>query len=209
MHIFHVLKQSVVFTYLLLIVVSAFVLPVQASDHEPYLGPTPSPERLSLKPIEPKIIHDKPKVYPVKMNEVYISTEYSLMHPGLDFASNTKVANPLIYAVQNGTVVYAADTRYQSSPYGWGYGKLIVIEHDGGVFSLYAHLSDIQVQQGDTVKQGDEIGSMGSTGNSTGTHLHFEMFTEGEFGLLVKHNPIEYEGIKKILASLQDTQDQQ
>ncbi len=206
MHIFHVLKQSVVFTYLLLIVVSTSAPSVSAA--EPKIGPTPSKERLSIQPAEPQFVRKEPKYYPVKMDEVYISTEYSLMHPGLDFASNTKVEQPMIYAVHDGRVVYAADTRYMTSPYGWGYGKLIVIEHEGGVFSLYAHLEDIRIKEGDEVKQGDEIGLMGSTGNSTGTHLHFEMFTKGEFDILVKHDPMEYEGIKKALALLYDIQDQ-
>lgn len=205
MHINHVLKQFVIFTYLLLIVVSVSVSPTEAA--KPILGPTPSPERMTVQAPVPLVLKE-PKYYPVKMDEVYISTEYSYIHPGLDFASNTKVEQPLVYAIHDGKVVYAEDTRYMTSPYGWGYGKLIVIEHEGGIFSLYAHLEDMSVKAGDDVKQGDEIGIMGSTGNSTGTHLHFEMFSKGEFDILVKHDPMEYEGIKKALALLYNIQDQ-
>lgn len=201
MHIFHVLKQFVVFTYLLLIVVSCTMPSVRAE--EPMIGPTPSHVRFTPQSIA-KPLQQEQKYYPVKMDEVYISSEYSILHPGLDFASNTKIEHPEIFAIANGNVVYAEDTRYMTSPYGWGYGKLIVIEHEDGVFSLYAHLDDMEVKKGDTIKQGVKIGSMGSTGNSTGIHLHFEMFTKGEFDILVKHNPQEFEGIKKVLASLQN-----
>ncbi|QQS43564.1 M23 family metallopeptidase [Candidatus Roizmanbacteria bacterium] len=204
MHIYHVLKQLVIFTYLLLIVAGVSMSQVVAA--EPAIGPTPSPDRPSFEPPAPPVIYKEPKYYPVKMEEVYISTEYSLFHPGLDFASNTTVSHPSIYAIQDGTVVFAEDTRYMTSPYGWGYGKLVVIEHEGGVFSLYAHLNDMSIKEGDTVKQGDEIGVMGSTGNSTGTHLHFEMFTKEEFGVLVKHDPSQYEGIQKALALLHNGQ---
>jgi murein DD-endopeptidase MepM/ murein hydrolase activator NlpD len=62
---------------------------------------------------------------------------------------------------------------------GWidntGYGNRIMVDHGNGYVTLYAHLSLIQVQVGQTVRRGDVIGQMGSTGRSTGTHLHFEI----------------------------------
>ena len=58
----------------------------------------------------------------------------------------------------------------------WGYGNGVVIKHsDGSGYSMYAHLNSVAVSKGAKVSQGQKIGSMGSTGNSTGTHLHFEM----------------------------------
>ena len=72
-------------------------------------------------------------------------------------------------AADSGTVVVA----------GWpdnsGYGNRIMIDHGNGYRTLYAHLSKISVVVGQTVKRGNVIGQMGSTGRSTGTHLHFEI----------------------------------
>ncbi len=61
---------------------------------------------------------------------------------------------------------------------GWdrsGYGNLIIIDHGNGYRTYYAHLSKMLVKQGESVAQGQRIGSVGSTGNSTGSHLHFEI----------------------------------
>jgi len=66
---------------------------------------------------------------------------------------------------------------------GWpdniGYGNRVLIDHGNGFQTLYAHLSRIYVTAGQTVKRGDQIGQMGSTGRSTGVHLHFELRKEG------------------------------
>jgi murein DD-endopeptidase MepM/ murein hydrolase activator NlpD len=73
--------------------------------------------------------------------------------------------------------VGAADAGYvslvQSS--NSGYGKMIMIDHGNGYQTLYAHLSKISVEPGQSVPRGEIIGSSGSTGNSTGPHLHFEV----------------------------------
>ena len=86
-------------------------------------------------------------------------------HFGIDIAG--KLGNP-IFAADHGVVVYAGWNNY-------GYGEMIVIDHGGGWQTLYAHLSQINVSCGQEVYQGDTIGLMGSTGKSTGPHLHFEM----------------------------------
>ncbi|MEN4010702.1 MAG: M23 family metallopeptidase [Chloroflexota bacterium] len=86
-------------------------------------------------------------------------------HFGIDIGGSTGVA---IYASDNGVIVYA----------GWndfGYGNLVVIDHGNGWQTYYAHLSTIYVGCGQSVYQGDQIALMGSTGRSTGPHLHFEM----------------------------------
>jgi murein DD-endopeptidase MepM/ murein hydrolase activator NlpD len=67
------------------------------------------------------------------------------------------------------------------------YGNYIVIDHGGGRATLYAHLSKRSVNKGDSVKRGDKIGEVGSTGLSTGPHLHFECQENGEY-----KNPINY-----------------
>jgi murein DD-endopeptidase MepM/ murein hydrolase activator NlpD len=80
-----------------------------------------------------------------------------------------------------GTVIRAADSGYVSFA-GWtdvGYGYLVVIEHNNGYQSYYAHLSWYFVEEGSIVTAGQEIGKMGSTGNSTGPHLHFEIRYNG------------------------------
>jgi hypothetical protein len=84
-------------------------------------------------------------------------------HSGIDIAAPT--GTPVV-ATSSGTVVSA----------GWnkGYGKEIVIEHDGNRQTLYGHLSEISVQAGQSIERGTVIGKVGSTGNSTGPHLHFE-----------------------------------
>jgi murein DD-endopeptidase MepM/ murein hydrolase activator NlpD len=86
-------------------------------------------------------------------------------HFGIDIAG--KLGNP-IFAADHGVVVYAGWNDY-------GYGEMIVIDHGAGWQTLYAHLSQVNVVCGQEVYQGDTIGYMGSTGKSTGPHLHFEM----------------------------------
>jgi murein DD-endopeptidase MepM/ murein hydrolase activator NlpD len=98
-------------------------------------------------------------------------TDYrpDLNHYGVDFAGSMGNA---IYAVDAGTVVYAGWNT-------WGYGNMIMLDHGNGWQSLYGHLSQINVQCGQSVGQGDIIGLMGSTGHSTGPHLHFELSYNG------------------------------
>ncbi|WP_246206677.1 M23 family metallopeptidase [Virgibacillus ihumii] len=91
------------------------------------------------------------------------------MHKGMDIAGSS---GSTILAADNGTVVSA----------GWndgGYGNKIVINHNNGMKTVYAHLSSISVSPGETVKKGSAIGVMGSTGDSTGIHLHFEVYKNG------------------------------
>ena len=92
----------------------------------------------------------------------------STNHFGIDIAGALGNA---VYAADNGVVVYAGWND-------WGYGNVIVIDHDGGWQTLYAHLSALNVGCGFSVYQGDVIGGIGSTGNSSGPHLHFEMLNE-------------------------------
>ena len=90
-------------------------------------------------------------------------------HPAIDIAGS--VGNP-VWASDNGVVVYSGWSNY-------GYGNLIVIDHGNGWQTLYAHLNSISVGCGQSVNQGQGIGGLGSTGNSSGAHLHFEMIYVG------------------------------
>lgn len=89
-------------------------------------------------------------------------------HTGLDFAAPT------------GTPVFAALAgKVLQEDAGGAYGNHIVVRHDNGVKTLYAHLTSTKVRPGDRVLRGELIGTVGSTGNSTGPHLHFEVIKNG------------------------------
>ena len=93
-------------------------------------------------------------------------------HSGIDFDGDT---GDRIVSAGTGVVTHAgwAPTGYS------GYGQMIVIDHGNGVSTLYAHLSRIGVVVGQAVAPGDDIGAMGTTGNVTGSHLHFEVRVGG------------------------------
>lgn len=105
-------------------------------------------------------------------------------HAGVDFACS---APDLIYAAKEGRVVFA---EYPTRSGLNTYGNVVVLEHENKFFSLYAHLSQIDVEVGQEVAQLEPIGECGSTGRSTGDHLHFEIQTGSLFGTRV--NPIPY-----------------
>lgn len=86
-------------------------------------------------------------------------------HYGIDIAGKTGFA---LFAVDAGVVVYAGWND-------WGYGNTVVIDHGNGWQSLYAHMDSLNVACGSFVYQGDVIGALGNTGNSSGAHLHFEL----------------------------------
>ncbi len=99
-----------------------------------------------------------------------ISQYFAWYHPGLDMPNR---AAPGVAASDGGTVVVAG------WPDNYGYGNRVVIDHGNGYRTLYAHLSNIYVSSGQTVSRGQVIGQMGSTGRSTGIHLHFEIHYQG------------------------------
>jgi murein DD-endopeptidase MepM/ murein hydrolase activator NlpD len=81
-----------------------------------------------------------------------------------------------VYAAGDGTVIFAGpDVKPVYMPWPNYYGNLVVIEHPDHLFTLYAHLSNILVQQGQPVRTGDQIGEVGQTGVAIGPHLHFEV----------------------------------
>lgn len=91
------------------------------------------------------------------------------MHEGLDFAA------------PSGTpVLAAAEGRVLRTGTSASYGRFVEVRHDNGVTSFYAHLSAIMVSEGDRLDAGERLGSVGSTGRSTGPHLHFEIRRDGQ-----------------------------
>ena len=109
-----------------------------------------------------------------------MSRGFSSGHRALDIANGpvTVRGKPAI-AADGGKVIYA----------GWygGYGNMVKIQHSNGLITLYAHLQSIRVVKGQDVTQGQTVGLIGSTGNSTGPHLHFEVWRNG-----VRVNPLNY-----------------
>lgn len=97
-------------------------------------------------------------------------------HSGQDFAA--KPGSKVLSAHQ-GTVVKAGGNGAGDGP---GYGNAVVLKHPDGTFTQYGHMKTIKVHTGQTVKTGEQIGQVGSTGNSTGPHLHFEVRKSAEYG---------------------------
>ena len=110
------------------------------------------------------------------------STIYQLFHSGIDIASpNGKVGSP-VSPFMEGEVIYAGEIW-------WGFGKHIILDHGNNITSIYAHLDKIFVIKGQKVKLNHIMGHMGSTGWSTGPHLHFQI---NVYGLPV--NPTTFMG---------------
>ena len=113
-------------------------------------------------------------IWPVEM--AYISSDFgwrkstigSANHQGIDLAYDYGTS---ILAADGGKVIFSGTKG--------GYGKLIMIEHDNGDVTYYAHCNKLLVSEGAIVEQGEEIALMGSTGTSTGSHLHFEIHPGG------------------------------
>lgn len=97
------------------------------------------------------------------------SSPYQIFHTGIDLAG--PVGEP-ITPFMSGTVTYAGEIF-------WGYGKHVIIDHGDNITSIYAHLNRVTSFKGQQVQIGDTIGEMGSTGWSTGPHLHFEIRVYG------------------------------
>ncbi len=101
----------------------------------------------------------------------YVGPRWGRTHNGLDISKQGCHGDPVV-AAYGGTVVRADVYN--------GYGNCVIIDHGDGVETLYAHLSAFSVKVGDVVSTGAEIGKIGSTGVSTGPHLHFEVHVDGE-----------------------------
>lgn len=146
--------------------------------------PTPTPPRLGdvrdvFRPPEEappsRTIDGVEIVWPTVQKR--INQYYKWRHTGIDINGTLKDAT---YAVDEGIVTFS----------GWnasGYGNMILIDHGNGMVTRYAHHSKMYVKAGDQVTKGQTIGMVGSTGRSTGPHLHFEIYINGK-----RVNPLEY-----------------
>ena len=114
---------------------------------------------------------------------VHPITKVRTKHTGVDIPGSL---NTPVYAARKGKVIFAG--------YSGGYGNLVIVRHDKGYTTYYGHLNKITTKIGANVGVGVMIGRMGSTGNSTGSHLHFEVRRNGE-----ALNPIDFIPIRKFL----------
>lgn len=128
----------------------------------------------AIQPVNNKNLKQMASGYGWRIDPHY---KTSRMHTGMDF---TAASGTDVYATADGTV--GPLERNQ-----WGYGQCIVIDHGFGYKTRYAHLSKFNVREGQQVKRGQVIGYVGTTGKSTGPHLHYEVEVKGE-----KVNPINY-----------------
>ena len=128
----------------------------------------------AIMPLNNKDLKHQPSGYGWRTHPIYKTSEF---HPGMDFTAEQGTP---IYATGDGTVE-VADASAQ------GYGNHVVINHGYGYQTLYGHMSKIATQPGKQVKRGELIGYVGSTGMSTGPHVHYEVIKNGE-----KVNPINF-----------------
>lgn len=148
-----------------------------------------------------EIVYDSNFLWPVGKAYQKITTPFGYdpwrggQHRAIDITGSTPgvIGGTNIYAAQSGTVItssFNCTHNYAKSGYhscGYGYGNYIVIDHGGGVTTLYAHCASLNVVKGQKVKKGDVIGIVGTTGWSTGYHLHFEIRKNN-----VPVNPMSY-----------------
>ncbi|MFI8457205.1 M23 family metallopeptidase [Kitasatospora sp. NPDC085464] len=155
--------------------------PAAAAQPEPAAAPAPEPEPAPAPAPAPAPEWSAPVPNAPTSNPYGVANrEYAAgYHTGVDFAVSP--GTPLL-AVGNATVVSA----------GWdgAYGKEVVLRLADGHFAQYAHMSSLAVSAGQHVSAGQRIGLSGSTGNSTGPHLHFEIRTSNRYGAVV--NPVAY-----------------
>lgn len=127
----------------------------------------------AIQPVANKNLKQMASGYGRRVDPIYGTVRF---HEGMDFSANIGTD---VYATGNGKVI--------SADWESGYGKCIVIDHGYGYKTRYAHLNDYNVKRGDKVVRGQIIGEVGSTGKSTGPHLHYEVLIKG-----MHVNPVNY-----------------
>lgn len=131
-------------------------------NKEELLARTPA-----IQPVANKDLNRIASGFGYRIDPVYKTTKF---HAGLDFSAPQGTP---IYATANGTVTTAGNT-------GNGYGNHVIINHGFGYETLYGHMVRVKVRNGQTVKRGEVIGWVGSTGKSTGPHCHYEVHKNGQ-----------------------------
>lgn len=155
--------------------------PVPDSTPEPVPTPEPSTLPSGEAPPPPDVVKRPPAAAGEKLfwpsTRRVVNQYFSAYHPGLDIDGDYSDS---VYATDDGTVIYS----------GWinnGYGNMVLIDHGNGMQSRYAHNSRVFVSVGQFVNRGDTVARVGTTGRSTGSHLHFEIIVNGK-----RVNPFKY-----------------
>lgn len=171
--------------FLISLILTLVVSSIAQAEVPPASRPSPPIRIAAVAPVLPPIQFDRPGMAAtayVMPAQGVLSSGYGIrwgrLHQGIDIAG--PIGTPVV-AAASGVVEFA----------GWnsgGYGNVIDIRHSDGSLTRYAHLSRVQVQQGDCVSQVQVIGAIGSTGRSTGPHLHFELHLAGQGAV----NPVDY-----------------
>ncbi len=125
--------------------------------------------------------NDNNLIFPLENSSYYLTSGFGMRsdpftkqpahHNGLDLGAKTGTE---IFAAAGGKIIQASDKKN-------GYGKCVIIEHYSGFRTLYGHCSELLVKEGDYILQGELIAKVGSTGRSTGPHLHFSVIIDGSF----------------------------
>lgn len=180
------------------ITAEAVTVPETAAETEPVTEETTAePENTEAQTRNEKNTKSKSGyAWPADINAEVIATfpSYSdgSAHWGVDiglYDDGTNVSEgSVILASRDGVVV----TVYNDGNWNTGYGNYCVIDHGDGVQTLYAHSKDIRVCEGDSVVQGQPIGIVGDTGNTTAPHLHFEVRVENGDGSYKRVNPLKF-----------------
>ena len=152
--------KKIVGTNLAFLIVASSLLPTNASGLEPVeVNSVTSPTVLTT---------EQSVQFPIKI--VKITQNYRFYHPGIDFDG---VTGDAIYPIKAGKIKKVEYSRF-------GYGRSVTISHSGNVESLYAHLSKVEVIEGQVVTKETKIGEMGATSQAFGDHLHLEIYENGK-----------------------------
>jgi murein DD-endopeptidase MepM/ murein hydrolase activator NlpD len=134
-------------------------------DTRPVFG-----QLLSNPEIIPPVVISTEKGAQFPVENISITQRYNIFHPGIDLDGET--GDPVV-PILRGRVISIENSKF-------AYGKSIVISHGNGITSRYAHLSKILVREGQEVTKTTKIGEVGSTGRSSGDHLHLEVYEHGK-----------------------------
>lgn len=123
-----------------------------------------------IEVVDPEVVETKQSIR-LPVDSFVISQGYSFFHPGIDLAT---IKGTPVYPIMEGSVVLINYGRF-------GYGNHVLVDHGNGRQSLYAHLAKIEVKEGEKVTFDSILGLIGSTGRSTGPHLHLQIFDNGSW----------------------------
>jgi len=123
-----------------------------------------------IEVVDPETVETKQSIR-LPVDSFIVSQGYNFFHPGIDLAT---IKGTPVYPIMEGSVVLINYGRF-------GYGNHVLIDHGNGRQSLYAHLAKIEVKEGEKVTFDSILGLIGSTGKSTGPHLHLQIFDNGNW----------------------------